>query len=233
VINGEKILAIVPARGGSKRLPRKNLLSLAGKPLILWSLEAGIKSKYIDKLVVTSDDPETIKVSRKLDIQTIVRPKELATDEASTFSAIKHVVENIDEVFDLIVLLQPTSPLRNEIHIDKALEFLDQKKADAVISVCEMSHSPLWANTLPEDKSMVGFLKKEIKGKRSQNLPKFFILNGAIYICRKDRYLGEKTFLINENIFAFLMDHVSSVDIDEKEDLMIAEAFMSKLLNSY
>ena len=95
-----------------------------------------------------------------------------------------------------------------------------------------MEHSPLWANTLPEDKSMVGFLKKEIKGERSQNLPKFFILNGAIYICRKDRFLAEKTFLINENIFAFLMDRVSSVDIDEKEDLMVAEAFMSSVLHS-
>ena len=105
MINGKTILAIVPARGGSKRLSRKNLQPLAGKPLILWSLEAGIKSKYIDKLVVTSDDPETIKVSRKLDIQTIVRPKELATDEASTFSAIKHVVENIDEVLPEFIFL--------------------------------------------------------------------------------------------------------------------------------
>mgnify|MGYP001345207931 CR=1 FL=1 len=233
MIKGKKILAIVPARGGSKRLPRKNLLPLAGKPMILWSLEAGIKSKYIDKIVVTSDDSDTIKISRKLDIHTIVRPKKLATDEATTYSAIKHVLENIDDIFDLIILLQPTSPLRNETHIDKALEFLDQKKADAVISVCEMLHNPLRANTLPEDKSMAGFLKKDRKGKRSQNLPKFFTVNGGIYICRKENYLAEKTFLINKNIFAFLMDRVSSVDIDEKEDFMIAETFMSNLLNSY
>ena len=225
MINGKTILAIVPARGGSKRLPRKNILSLAGKPLILWSIKAGSKSKYIDKLVVSSEDAEILEVSKKSGVQPIVRPKELATDEASSFSAVKHVVENIDETFDFIILLQPTSPLRNEIHIDEALEFLVQKGADAVISVCEMEHSPLWSNTLPEDKSMEGFLKDD--GIRSQDLPKYYQINGAIYICKTARLMNEKTFFIDDNIFAYKMDRKSSVDIDVKEDLLVAETFMS------
>jgi len=227
VINGKTILAIVPARGGSKRLPRKNILSLAGKPLILWSIKSGNKSKYIDKLVVSSEDAEILEVSKKSGVQPIVRPKELATDEASSFSAVKHVVENIDETFDFIILLQPTSPLRNEIHIDEALEFLVQKGADAVISVCEMEHSPLWSNTLPEDKSMGGFLKDDIKGIRSQDLPKYYRINGAIYICKTDRLMNEKTFFIDDNIFAYKMNRISSVDIDVKEDFLLAESFMN------
>ena len=226
MINGKTILAIVPARGGSKRLSRKNLQPLAGKPLILWSLEAGIKSKYIDKLVVSSEDTEILKLSKKYGIHPIVRPKELATDESLIFSGVKHVVETIDENFDFIVLLQPTSPLRNEIHIDKALEFLVHKDADAVISVSEMEHSPLRSNILPDDKSMAGFIKEDVKGIRNQDLKQYYRLNGAIYICKTVRLMNENTFLIENNIFAFEMDRKSSVDIDVKEDLLIAERFM-------
>jgi CMP-N-acetylneuraminic acid synthetase len=227
LINGKTILGIVPARGGSKRLPRKNLLLLAGKPLILWSLEVGIKSKYIDKLVVSSDDTEILRVSEISGVQPILRPKELASDEASSIFAVKHVIETIDETFDVIVLLQPTSPLRNEIHIDEALELLVQKEADAVISVSEMEHSPFWANILPDDKSMAGFIKENVKGIRSQDLPKYYRLNGAIFICETVRLMKEKTFMIENNIFAFEMDRNSSVDIDVKEDLLIAEMFLA------
>jgi len=227
VINGKTILAIVPARGGSKRLPRKNVIPLAEKPLILWTLEAGIKSKYVDMLVVSSDDSEIIKLSNKMGIQTILRPKELSTDEVLVFPLIEHVLDNIDETFDFTICLQPTSPLRNEIHIDEALEFLVQKGADAVISVCEMEHSPLWSNTLPEDKSMGGFLKDDIKGIRSQDLPKYYRINGAIYICKTDRLMNEKTFFIDDNIFAYKMNRISSVDIDVKEDFLLAESFMN------
>jgi len=227
VINEKTILAIVPARGGSKRLPRKNLHPLAGKPLILWTLEAGIKSKYIDKLVVSSEDMEILKLSKKYGIHPIVRPKELASDESLIFSSVNHAVETIDENYDFIVLLQPTSPLRNEIHIDKALEYLVKKDADAVISVSEMEHSPLRSNIIPKDRSLAGFIKKDFKGIRTQDLKKFYRLNGAIYICKTVRLIKEKTFLIESNIFAFEMDRKSSVDIDVKEDLLIAEKFIT------
>jgi CMP-N,N'-diacetyllegionaminic acid synthase len=227
VINGKTILAIVPARGGSKRLPRKNLLPLAGKPLILWSLETGIKSKYIDKLVVTSDDKEILGVSAISGVHPIIRPKELATDECSSFSVVKHIVEHMEEDFDYILLLQPTSPFRNEIHIDEALELLSQKGADAIVSVSKMEHSPLWANILPHDKSMSDFIKEDIKGVRSQDLPEYFRLNGAIFICETTRLMTEKSFMIGNNIFAYEMDRKSSIDIDVKEDLIIAEMFLA------
>lgn len=222
----KSFLAIIPARGGSKRLPRKNVLNIAGKPLIAWTIESGLKSRYIDKVVVSSDDDEIIKISQNYGTEIIRRPVELASDTATTFDAIRHAIENTESEYDYIVLLQPTSPLRDEKHIDEAIELLMLKNADAVISVSEMDHNPLWSNTLPEDGDMSLFLRDGIKNKRSQDLEKYYRLNGAIYICKTERLLEEKTFFIKDNIFAYYMDRKSSIDIDEKIDFMFAEQIM-------
>lgn len=222
-----KYLAIIPARGGSKRLPRKNVLNLCGKPLISYSIEAGLKSKYIDKVIVSSDDEEILNISSKLRAETIKRPDELSSDTATTFDAIKHTIDNVEK-YDYVVLLQPTSPLRNEKHIDEAIEFLEEKKASAIISVCEVEHSPLWSNTLPKNGSMNNFLKEEVLNKRSQDLEKYYRLNGAIYICRTDLLLKEKSFFLKEDIFAYIMAKKYSIDIDEDIDFKIAEIFMKE-----
>ena len=215
-------LGIVPARGGSKRLPRKNMLDLCGNPLIAWSIEAGLNSKYIDKVVVSSDDDEILNISLNFGAETIKRPVELASDTATTFDAIKHTIDNFEK-YDYIVLLQPTSPLRNEKHIDEAIELLEEKQADAIVSVCEMDHSPLWSNTLPKDGNMRGFLREEILNKRSQDLEKYYRLNGAIYICKTDKLLENKSFFLKDNIFAYIMDKKNSIDIDEEIDFLFAE----------
>jgi len=215
-------LAIIPARGGSKRLPRKNVLDLAGKPLIAWSIEAGLESKYIDSVIVSSDDDEILEIAQKFGSETLKRPDELASDMATSFEAIKHTIENVDS-YDYIVLLQPTSPLGTAKQIDEAMELLERKKADAIISVCEMDHSPLWSNTLPEDASMNHFIRDEVKNKRSQDMEPYYRLNGAIYICDTNRLLEEKSFLFKENIFAYTMDRESSVDIDEEIDFQFSE----------
>jgi CMP-N,N'-diacetyllegionaminic acid synthase len=220
-------LAIIPARGGSKRLPRKNVLDLNGKPLIAHSIEAGLNSKYIDKVMVTSDDDEILSISKKYGADTIQRPDKLASDTATTFDAIKHAVDNYEK-FDYIILLQATSPLRNEKHIDEAIELLESKKSNAVVSVCEMDHSPLWSNTLDESLSMVGFLKDEVLNKRSQDLEKYYRLNGAIYICKTEKLLQEKSFFLADNIFSYQMDRKSSIDIDEKLDLLHALMLMNE-----
>jgi len=220
-------LAVIPARGGSKRLPRKNVLDLCGKPLIAWSIEAGLQSKYINKVIVTSDDDEILEVSKKYGADAIQRPDDLASDTATTFDAIKHAIDNCEK-YDYVVLLQATSPLRDEKHIDEVIELLESKNADAVISVCEMDHSPLWSNTLDENLSMKGFLKDEVLHKRSQDLEKYYRLNGAIYICKTDKLLANKSFFLKNNIFAYKMDRKSSSDIDEEIDFKIAEVLMGK-----
>ncbi len=220
-------LAIIPARGGSKRLPRKNLLDLAGQPLVAWSIEAGLNSKYIDKVIVSSDDSEILEVSKRYNAEIIIRPEDLASDTASTFDAMHHTIENIEK-YDYVILLQATSPLRNEKQIDEAIELLKSKNADAIVSVCEMDHSPLWSNTLDENLSMQGFLKEEILHKRSQDLEKYFRLNGAIYICKTEKFLEEKSFFLKENIYAYKMSRESSIDIDEEIDFRMAEFYLTK-----
>ena len=195
MLEGKTFLAIIPARGGSKRLPRKNILDLAGKPLIAWSIESALKSKYIDKVIVSSDDDEILQISKSFGANLIKRPQELATDISTSFDAIKHTI-NETQLHDYIVLLQPTSPLRNKKHIDESIQTLISKDADAIISVCEMDHNPLWSNTLPENESMNHFIREEVKSKRSQDLDDFYRLNGAIYICKTDLLLKEETFFI-------------------------------------
>lgn len=218
-------LAIIPARGGSKRLPRKNILDLAGKPLIAWSIEAASKSKYLDKVIVTSEDSEILDISLNYGVNIIKRPNELASDTATTFDTVLHVIENNPQ-YNYIVLLQPTSPLRNSRHIDEAIETLFEKNADAIVSVCEMEHSPLWSNTLPGNASMNDFIRNEIKNKRGQDLPVYYRLNGAIYICSVNKLLEEKTFIIQKDIYAYKMDRQDSVDIDEKIDFIMAAALL-------
>lgn len=218
-------LAIIPARGGSKRLPHKNILDLAGKPLIGWSIESAKTSKYIDKTIVSSDDKTILNIARTFEADTLSRPAELASDTATTFDAVKHVIENTHS-YDYIVLLQPTSPLRNHRHIDEAIELLLAKNADAVVSVCEMDHSPLWSNTLPADDNMTHFLKDEVLNRRSQDLETFYRLNGAIYICSTPKLLDQKSFFLKERIFAYKMDRNSSIDIDEAIDFKLCQCLL-------
>ena len=226
----KSFLAIIPARGGSKRLPRKNILDLNGKPLIAWSIEAGLRSKYIDKVVVSSDDKEILQISKDYNAETINRPSKLAGDKSTTFDAIKHTLENINR-YDYVVLLQPTSPLRDKKQIDEAIELLEEKKADAVVSVCEMEHSPLWSNTLDGSLSMQGFLRDDILNQRSQDLEMYYRLNGAIYICKTKKLLEEENFLLKNNIFAYVMSRECSIDIDERIDFDIATVIKKRFQN--
>ena len=190
-----------------------------------WSIEAGLSSKYIDKVVVTSDDAEILSIAKYYGTLSINRPAELSNDTATTFDAIKHTIENLER-YDYVILLQATSPLRNEKHIDEAIELLENKNASAVVSVCEMDHSPLWSNILDDSLSMKNFSRDRVLNKRSQDLEKYYRLNGAIYICKVEKLLEERGFFLKDNIFAFKMDRENSIDIDEEIDFQIAKLKM-------
>lgn len=229
----KSFLAIIPARGGGKRLPGKNILPLAGKPLIAWSILAGIGSKYLDEVMVSSDDDEIIKIAGQYNANVpFKRPIALATDEASTADVIRHVLDfyrtKYNREFDYIVLLQPTSPLRNSAHIDEAIEQLCGTGASSVISVSKVQHSPLWMNTLPETKDMKGFLDKSILDKRSQELPVFYQLNGAVYICEVSSFLDSNSLFLDEGQFAYVMDAKSSVDVDDEIDFKLCELLLDE-----
>ena len=225
--NKKKYLSIIPARGQSKRVKNKNILPLNGKPLIAYTINSALKSKYLDRVFVSSDNTAILEMSKRFGAETLKRPRNLAKDTSTTFDVIKHAIKNI-KGFEYVVVLQPTSPLRDEKHINKAINFLKKKKADAVISVCKEDHSPLWSNVLPKDKSLKGFLKEKIVNKRSQDLKNYYRLNGAIYICKIQKLLEKKSFFLKSNIYAFEMSREKSIDIDTKLDFLLAEFLIGK-----
>lgn len=221
------ILAIIPARGGSKRLPKKNILEINGKPLISYTIEASLKSKYITKTIVTSDDDEILNIAQHYGSEIIKRPAELASDTATSFDAIEHTILNQKKSYDYIILLQPTSPLRTSKHINEAIELLIEKNADAVISTCEVGHPVQWNIKLKKDLDMSEFIQN-IDTKRSQEQEKHYRLNGAIYIANVHKLLKEKSFFFKENIYTYIMPKANSIDIDDKIDFLIAEVIIKE-----
>lgn len=226
-----RILAIIPARGGSKRLPGKNTKLLAGKPLIAWSIEAASKSRYIDRVIVSTDCDDIKKAALAAGAEVpFMRPPDLATDTASGMDVFLHAINWAQEnstPCDLVMILQPTSPLRKEHDIDQAIESLDSRQGKAIVSVCAAEHHPLWCNTLPGDGSMKDFLRPEILNKNSQELPQYYRLNGAIYLIEINELLKSKSFYGPET-FAYVMPAARSIDIDTLEDFVMAECLLHK-----
>lgn len=221
-----EILYIIPARGGSKGLPGKNIKLLAGKPMIAYSILAALNCKHKGIVLVSTDDDAIAAVSKSLGAEVpFLRPKELSDDTASTTDVIVHAIDyykSKNVYFDLIVVLQPTSPLRISDDIDAAIALLKEKNASAIVSVCENEHHGLWSNSLPENGSMKDFIREEIKGKNRQQLPKNYRLNGAIYVSKMDEFAKYKGF-IHEGTFAYIMPSNRSVDIDNEIDFKLAE----------
>lgn len=220
---GKTFLAIIPARSGSKRLPNKNIKDFCGKPLIAWSIEAGLQSPYIDQIILSTDSQSYIDLAHAYGIQSIKRPLELASDQASSFQVIQHVLKTYHH-FDYIVMLQPTSPLRQSFHINEAIVTLIQKSYKSLVSVSPCEHSPLWCNTLPLDLSMSNFIHPSAMNKRSQDLPTFYRLNGAIFISERETYLKHKNF-ISQETYAYIMEQKYSIDIDTQLDFFVAETY--------
>lgn len=219
-------LVIIPARGGSKRLPGKNILELNNKPLIAYSIEEALKCKKISKVVVTSDDDRILEISKKFGATTIKRPEKFATDTSSSFDAIKHAIKKIKKKYKYIVLLQPTSPLRQLKHIEEAIQLFEKKSANAVISVCEVEHPVQWTMSLDENLNMNNFVKN-IDTRRSQEQKTHYRLNGSIYIIKTNKLLNKKTFFLTKNTYAYIMDKKYSIDIDDEFDFKLAECLVS------
>jgi CMP-N,N'-diacetyllegionaminic acid synthase len=233
MINRKRVLAVIPARGGSKRLPRKNMLDLTGKPLIAWSIESALESQYIDRVVVSTDDDEIAAISRQYGADVpFMRPSELALDETTSIDTVLHTIKTLESLgnkYDIMILLQPTSPLRKVSDIDNSISQLDSSGDKSVVSVCEAEHSPLWANMLPEDHSMNSFISDEVINCRSQDLPVYYRLNGALYVVCINTLLTMRkpTLLLKENCSAYIMPQERSIDIDTKLDLLYARFYIN------
>jgi CMP-N-acetylneuraminic acid synthetase len=223
MISDKKILALIPARGGSKGIPNKNIRMLNGKPLIAWTIDQAKSSQYIDNVIVSTDSQEIAHVAKDLGVGISLRPNHLATDTARTMDVVLYTLETFKA--DILVLLQPTSPLRTADHIKAALDLYINKKAKAVVSVAEVEHPPYWMNVLPSDGCMKDFLTDNGLGHQRQDFPKYYRLTGAIYVAESEMLKQEKTFMTKDT-YAYIMPQDCSVDIDTLFDFKIAEFLM-------
>ncbi|UED75578.1 cytidylyltransferase domain-containing protein [Brevibacillus sp. DP1.3A] len=225
MIDNKTVLAIIPARGGSKGVPRKNIRELAGKPLIAWTIEAAKKSKHIDRLVVSTDDEEIAEVARKWGCEVpFIRPSALAQDDTPGIDPILHAMELLPG-FDYIVLLQPTSPLRNTDDIDSCLEKCINEKANACVSVTVTDKSPFWMYQLSEEAMLEPVIDSKQPVLRRQDAPDVYVLNGAVYVASANWLYGTRSFLQSETI-GFVMPKERSYDLDTPLDFLIIETIL-------
>lgn len=223
-------IAIIPARSGSKGLPDKNILPILGKPLIAYTIEAAIQSHCFDVVFVSTESQKYADIAIQYGANaSFLRSEETASDSASTWDAVREVLtkfEQVGEIFDVITLLQPTSPLRTSTDIQNAIKLFDEKNANFVESVCEMEHSPLWSNILDETLSLKDFIKPEYNVRR-QLLPKYYRENGAIYIIKAEN-LASLDCLYSDDSYAYIMPPERSIDIDDWIGLKMAEIILSE-----
>jgi CMP-N,N'-diacetyllegionaminic acid synthase len=228
----DKILAIIPARSGSKGLKDKNIKCLNGKPMINYTIEAALESEVFSNVVVSTDSQKYADIAGKAGAEVpFIRPDNLAKDESTTNDVILHAIsemENTNDEYDCFMLLQPTSPLRTAENIKKAYSLFKEKNANAVVSVCETEHSPLWSSTLDNSLSLDNFLNKN-EDKRRQELPTYYRLNGAIYLTKVNYYKKYKDFYLNKS-YAYIMNKRESVDVDDIIDFRLTEILMKENL---
>ncbi|NQT30397.1 MAG: acylneuraminate cytidylyltransferase family protein [Candidatus Saganbacteria bacterium] len=227
MFDNKKILAVIPARGGSKGLPDKNISMLAGKPLIAWTVEEAKKSKYIDRLILSSENSKIIKVAKQFGCEVpFVRPAELAQDETPGIEVVLHVLASLPG-YDYVVVLQPTSPLRKVTDIDGGIEACLSQCASACVSLTASSKSPYWMYSLDEGKRMKLLFEGSSQSIRRQDLPKVYVLNGAVS-CAKVTWLLEKKSFLTKETLAYVMPKERSVDIDSRLDLLLCDLLLSK-----
>lgn len=226
---GSRLIAIVPARGGSKGVPNKNILECAGKPLIEWTISAAKSVDFIDEVLVSTDSEEIAAVSRQAGATVpFLRPGELATDDASLLEAIRHAWENhptaADARYDYVVVLQPTSPLRTGAHIVSAIKhYFENRKSDedTLASVCQVNPKFGWLMQYAEGGEYIRFcLDINVKNPQRQELKRYFLPNGAIFIV-KGTALADG--LYRKNTLPFVMPARDSIDIDTIDEFSAAE----------
>ncbi|RUR20234.1 acylneuraminate cytidylyltransferase family protein [Legionella sp. km535] len=222
------ILAVIPARGGSKRLPRKNILKLRNKPLVEYSIDAALHCDLISDVVVTSEDPEICSIASKTGAMVIHRPLELAGDTVSNEHVIKHAIEvfSADNYFpEYVVLLQPTSPLRTSVHLKQCLNQFLNSGMKSVMSVCKVEHHPGKCIRINQSKAEPYTSLEDVE-KRTQDLEEVYRQNGAIYALKTADFLDELKFYQNP-CFPYVMNADDSIDVDSRLDLQFCEFLLS------
>lgn len=228
MIAGKKVLAIVPARAGSKGLPGKNVRPFRGKPLLQWSVEHGLSSRCVDKIVVSTDSEEFADVARKCGAAVpFLRPEFLASDTATSVDVILHAVDFLEErgeFFDILTLLEPTSPLRAPEDIDNALELLlSESEAESVVSVSRTeAHHPAFLMQMMGDKFLKPYLS-DFKVIRRQEITPLYFLDGTVYVSRIEALRRRRSFY-HERTLGYEVPKYKSFEVDDLDDFIICEA---------
>ena len=224
-----KNLALIPARSGSKGLKDKNIRLLNGKPLLAYSIEAAKESGLFDEIMVSTASQRYAEIAKQWGANVpFLRTGETSGDTASSWDVVKEVIKKYRELgseFDTVALLQPTSPLRTSTDIIEGYRVMKEKSANLVVAVCETDHSPLWANILPEDHSMVNFIKPGLVRMPRQSIPVYYRINGALYIIKTDHLLNSAD-IYSDKSYAVIMKKENSIDIDDIIDFKVAECLI-------
>ncbi len=224
--DGVPVYALIPARGGSKGVPNKNISLVGGKPLITYTIDAAKHSVYIDQIYVSSDSDLILEVAEKSQVHPLNRPSIYAQDDSSSVEVVQHFIKIIPSnqisLNPYIIYLQPTSPLRKTAHIDAAIELMQESKAHSVISVVEAEKPPQKSFQLDPNGRLISLFEEKISNARRQDLPKCFYPNGAIYCFRVKDFINRNGFPSNGSV-PFVMSNTCSVDVDEFADLVLVE----------
>jgi CMP-N,N'-diacetyllegionaminic acid synthase len=219
--------ALIPARGGSKGIPRKNIKHIAGKPLIAWTIEAALRSSLLDAVVVSTEDEEIAEVARRAGaLVPFLRPAALAQDDTPGLDPVLHALDQLPQ-FDAVLLLQPTSPLRTTEDIDACLRLAAQRRAPSVVSVTEPDAHPYWTYRVGSDQRLARLID-EAPVTRRQDLPLVAALNGALYFA-ESKWLRSNRSLLGPETLAYMMTRERSVDLDTPLDWKIAELLLKEL----
>lgn len=226
----KRILAVIPARGGSKGIPSKNIFNIDGYPLIKYTLDCANNSKYIDKVIVSTDNQEIKKVAEQYGGNVpFMRPSELAEDHSKTIHAVIHVIDTLKkmgETYDYVVLLQNTVPLRKHIHVDKAIQKIIDRNENSLVSVTEVEQHPILMRTLDKNEHTHNLLNMNSTVRR-QDFPKYYRVDGAIYIQKIDENFNLETSF-NDGKLAYIMNKKYSTDIDTYKDIKVIEYYLEK-----
>lgn len=228
-LNNVPVICLIPARGGSKGVPRKNMRKIAGKALIDFSIFAAQNSKYIDRVYVSSEDEEILSHAKALGAIDIARPYEFATDASSAVEVVNHFIGALTRPLLMedpyIIYLQPTSPLRTSLHIDNAFKLIEANVGSSLVSVTVMEKSPFKSFILNVDGCLQSLFDEKLSNARRQDLPAVFIPNGAIYVFRVTEFKSRGGFPSNGSI-PFMMNQKESLDIDTEDDIQRAEIIL-------
>ena len=236
MINNKSVLCLIPARGGSRGLPQKNIKNLNGKPLIAWSIDVALRSRYIDMVIVSTDDKDIAEISLEYGAQIpFTRPKELAEDNSKTIDVILHAINYLEghgDYFDIIVLLEPTSPLREKSDIEQALESLvNDINAESIVGIAKVENAHPAFLVKIENKFLRPYLFDDFKILRRQEIDQLYFYEGSLYISYVQSLKLRNNFY-HEKTLGYLVPKWKSFEVDDITDFVIIEAILKARQNN-